>query len=123
MRFQLAAAFSCVIFFNSVVNADPILYGSNGGHPNFDGSPLSIHDGWLVTIDAVTGAVIPIGHPAGVARLSGIAFAGSDILFGSTLGGGGFPGSPPPTNTSNLVRIDPDTGMLISTIGPITDGT
>jgi hypothetical protein len=122
MRFQLAAAFSCVIFFNSVVNADPILYGGNGGHPNFDGSPLSIHNGWLVTIDQNTGAVIPVGHPAGVARLSGIVFAGSDILYGSTLGGGGFPGVPPPPNSSTLVLINPDTGALISDIGPIVAG-
>ena len=66
--------------------------------------------------------MIPVGHPAGVARLSGIAFAGSDILYGSTLGGGGFPGNPPPTNTSKLVQIDPNNGALISTIGSITDG-
>jgi hypothetical protein len=123
MRFQLLAAFSSLFLLSSTVSASPILYGGNGGHPNFDGSPLSIHNGWLVRIDRPTGAVIPVGHPAGVARLSGIVFAGSDILYGSTLGGGGFPGSPPPTNTSKLVQIDPDNGTLISTIGSITEGT
>jgi hypothetical protein len=122
MCFQFSAAISCMIFFNSVVNADPILFGGNGGHPNFDGSPLSIHNGWLVTIDQATGAVIAVGHPAGVARLSGIVFAGSGILYGSTLGGGGFPDVPPPPNSSRLVQIDPDTGALISDIGPIIAG-
>ena len=74
MRFQLAAAFSLVFFLASIASADSILYGGNGGHPNFDGSPLSINNGWLITIDQTTGVVHPVGHPAGVARLPGIAF-------------------------------------------------
>jgi hypothetical protein len=48
MRFPLAAALSSVLLFTSITRADPILYGGNGGHPNFDGTPLSIHNGWLV---------------------------------------------------------------------------
>src|SRR6478672_8249288 len=101
MRLQMVAMFSSLFLLSSAVTASSILYGVNGGHPNFDGSSLSIHNGWLVTIDP-SGALIPVGHPAGVARLSGVVFAGSDILYGSTLGGGGFPGNPPPTNTSKL---------------------
>lgn len=122
MRIQLLAAIASILTLSSNVSAASILYGGNGGHPDFDGSPLSIHNGWLVTIDPLTGAVNPIGHPAGVARLSGIVFAGPDLLYGSTLGGGGFPDNPPATNTSKLIQINPNTGALISTIGPITDG-
>jgi hypothetical protein len=122
MRFQLAAAFSLIFFLGSVASADPILYGGNGGHRNFDGSPLSINNGWIITIDQTTGVVNPVGHPAGVARLPGIAFAGRDLLYGATLGGGGFPDVPPPPNSSRLVQINPDTGALVTDIGPITAG-
>src|SRR6185437_10904147 len=83
---------------------------------------LSINNGWLVTIDQSTGAVSPIGHPDGVARLSGIVFAESDLLYGSTLGGGGFPDFPPQPNTSHLIQINPASGALVSDIGQITDG-
>ena len=55
MRFPLVAALSSVLLFISIARADPILYGGNGGHPNFDGTPLSIHNGWLVGIDQDTG--------------------------------------------------------------------
>jgi hypothetical protein len=122
MRFQLAAAFSAVLLLTSLARADSVLYGGNGGHKNFDGTPLSIHDGWLITIDQTTGAVIPVGHPAGVTRLPGIAFAGRDLLYGATLGGGGFPDVPPPPNSSRLVQINPDTGALVTDVGPITAG-
>jgi hypothetical protein len=115
--------FSSVLLLTSLARADSVLYGGNGGHKNFDGTPLSIHDGWLVTIDQTTGAVIPVGHPAGVARLSGIAFAGRNLLYGATLGGGGFPDVPPPPNSSRLVQINPDSGALVLDIGPITEGT
>ena len=80
MRFPLVAALSSVLLFTSIARADPILYGGNGGHPNFDGTPLSIHNGWLVGIDQGTGTVVPIGHPDDVARISGIAFASHDLL-------------------------------------------
>ena len=96
MRFPLAAALSSVLLFTSIARADPILYGGNGGHPNIDGTPLSIHNGWLVGIDQGTGTVVPIGHPDDVARISGIAFASYDLLYATTLGGGGFPDTPPP---------------------------
>jgi hypothetical protein len=122
MRFQLVATFNAMLILTSLASASPILYGGNGGHRNVDGTPLSIHDGWLVTVDQATGAVIPVGHPAGIARLSGISFAGSDLLYGATLGGGGFPDVPPPPNSSRLVQINPDTGALVSDIGPITAG-
>jgi PEP-CTERM motif len=122
MRLQLAVAFSFTLLCTSASNAASVLYGGNGGHVNVDQTPLSINDGSLVTIDQSTGAVTLVGHPAGVARLSGIVFAGPDLLYGSTLGGGGFPGFPPQPNRSRLIQINPDTGGLVSNIGPITDG-
>ena len=122
MRFQFAGALSSVVLLTSLAHAAPILYGGNGGHPDVDGTPLSINNGWLVTIDQTTGAVIPVGHPAGVARLSGIAFAGSDILYGTTLGGGGFPDTPSPPNSSRLIEINPNTGALVVDFGLITVG-
>lgn len=122
MRFPLAAALTSMLLLTPPASADPILYGGNGGHPNFDGTPLSIHNGWLVTVDETTGNVNPVGHPDGVARLSGIAFASPDVLYATTLGGGGFPDVPPAPNPSRLIRIDPNTGGLASNIGLITAG-
>jgi PEP-CTERM motif len=122
MRFRLAAALTSVLLLTPPASADSILYGGNGGHSNSDGTPLSIHNGWLVTIDQATGNVDPVGHPDDVARLSGIAFASNDILYATTLGGGGFPDNPPPPNPSRLIRIDPNTGALVSDIGLITAG-
>jgi len=119
MRFPLAAALSSVLLFTSIARADPILYGGNGGHPNFDGTPLSIHNGWLVGIDQDTGTVVPIGHPDDVARISGITFASYDLLYATTLSGGGFPDTPPPPNSSRLVLINPNTGALVSDFGLI----
>jgi hypothetical protein len=105
------------------VHADVIMYGGNGGHANPDGSPLSINNGWLIIIDQTTGAVTPVGHPAGVSKLSGLAFLTSDILFGSTINGNnGFPPPLPTAPTSDLVQINPDTGALIKDIGLITAG-
>jgi hypothetical protein len=97
--------------------AGPTMYGGNGGHNNGD----SINDGSLVIVDQMTAAVTLVGHPAGVDRLTGIAFDSTGALFGSTISPGGFP-PPPPVLVSTLIRINPDTGALISTIGPITDG-
>jgi hypothetical protein len=106
-----------------IVRAGVVMYGVNGGHPNPDGSPLSINNGWLDIIDQTTGAVTPVGHPAGVSKLSGLAFLASDILYGSTINGN--PGFPPPlasAPTSDLVQINPTTGALIKDIGLITAG-
>jgi hypothetical protein len=122
MRFPLVAALRSVLLFTSIARADPILYGGNGGHPNIDGTPLSIHNGWLVGIDQDTGTVVPIGHPDDVARISGIAFASYDLLYATTLGGGGFPDTPPPPNSSRLVLINPNTGALVSDFGLIRAG-
>jgi hypothetical protein len=66
-------------------------------------------------------AVTVVGHPEGVARLTGIAFDPSGALFASTMTGGGYPPPPPPL-TSTLIEIDPNSGQLLSTVGPIRDG-
>jgi hypothetical protein len=123
MRLQLAVVFSSMLLCTSASNAASVLYGGNGGHRSLvDQSPLSINNGSLVTIDQTTGAVTLVGHPTGVARLSGIVFAEPDLLYGSTLRGGGFLEPPPQPNTSHLIQINPNTGALVSDIGSITDG-
>jgi hypothetical protein len=107
----------------ATVQAGVIMYGGNGGHPNPDGSPLSINNGWLDMINQTTGAVTPVGHPAGVNKLSGLAFLASDILYGSTINGNpGFPPPVPNAPTSDLVQINPFTGALIKDIGLINAG-
>ena len=106
-----------------MVHAGVVMYGGNGGHPNPDGSPLSINNGWLDIVDQITGAVTPVGHPAGVSKLSGLAFLSFDILYGSTINGNnGFPPPLPNAPTSDLVQINPNTGALIKDIGLINAG-
>jgi hypothetical protein len=62
-----------------------------------------------------------VGHPAGVVRITGLAFDSTGTLFGSTLiPGGGFP-PPSGPRTSNLITINPLTGALL-TSNPITIG-
>jgi sugar lactone lactonase YvrE len=103
------------------VHAGQILYGVNGGHPNPDGSPLSINNGWLVTVDQTTGAVTPIGQPAGVSKMSGLAFEPNGDLFGSALSNVAFPPPAPSSPTTNLVRINPATGALLAIV-PVKAG-
>ena len=98
------------------------LYGGNGGHPNPDGSPLSINNGWLVIIDQNTGAVTPDGHPAGVTKLSGLAFASDGTLYGSTLSRVDFPPPVVTSPTSHLISINPITGATINDFGSISAG-
>ncbi len=99
-------------------SAAPLLFGGNGGHN--DGS--SSNDGWLVTVNQTTGAVSPVGHPDSVARLSGLAFDTSGALWGSTLTPA-FPIQRPPLpTTSNLIRIDPATGLQLSSVAITSNG-
>ena len=62
------------------------------------------NDGFLVTIDQVTGAVTVVGHPAGVSRLTGLAFDLTGALYATTQGPGGFPPPPGPITTSSGVH-------------------
>src|SRR5205085_10619765 len=79
------------LFFMAISSAigwaGPILlYGGLGGHSNGD----SINDGALATVDQGTGAVSIVGHPAGVARISGLAFDVVGSLWADRQPGGGF---------------------------------
>src|SRR5437870_3775009 len=101
------------------LHAGVVMYGGNGGHRNSD----SINDGFLVTIDQVTGAVTPVGHPAGVSRLTGLAFDLTGALYATTQGPGGFPPPPGPITTSSLLLLKAATGATISNIGTIKDAS
>ena len=101
--------------------ADTVLYGGLGGHGITSGPQASTNDGALVIVSQIDGSTTLVGHPAGVARIAGLAFGLDGALFGATQGAGGFPPPPGPTATSNLIRINPDTGALISSV-PIVDG-
>jgi hypothetical protein len=113
-----AVSTSLAVLGWSPARAGPLLYGGLGGHSNGD----STNDGSLVIVDQTTGAVSVIGHPAGVDRLTGLAFGLSGTLFATTLPAGGFPPPPGPPGGSSLITINPNTGALVSTIGLVRDG-
>jgi len=95
------------------ITTGTILYGGVGGVPPGEGSA---NVGAVVIVDQTTAALTIVGSPEPGTRLSGIAFDSTGALYGST------EGSALPPITSTLILIDPDTGALISAIGPITDG-
>ena len=72
-------------------------------------------------VSQTNGSTTVIGHPVGVARISGLVFGLDGTLFGATQAPGGFPPPPFPSSASELIRIDPDTGALVSSM-PIVDG-
>lgn len=95
------------------ITTGTILYGGVGGLPPGEGST---NVGAVVIVDQTTAALTIVGSPEPGTRLSGIAFDSTGALYGST------EGSALPPITSTLILIDPNTGALISAIGPITDG-
>ncbi|HXO40215.1 MAG TPA: hypothetical protein VN999_02115 [Thermoanaerobaculia bacterium] len=95
------------------ITTGTILYGGAGGLPPGEGS---VNVGAVVIVDQTTAALTIVGSPEPGTRLSGIAFDSTGALYGST------EGSALPPITSTLILIAPDTGALISAIGPITDG-
>jgi PEP-CTERM motif len=97
--------------------ATPIMFGGLGGHSNGDSS----NDGALAIVDQTNGGVSIVGHPAGVARISGLAFDSLGNLFGATQLAGGFPPPPGPNSFSDLIRLNPNTGALLSSV-PIAAG-
>ncbi len=101
------------------VLAVEVMYGGNGGH-NDPANP-NPNDGALGIVSQTTGAVTIVGHPAGVTRISGLAFDSSGVLYGSTLNPPG--GFPPPSGprTSNLIIMNADTGVMTSSVA-ITSG-
>lgn len=87
---------------------DPSLYGGVG---NGAGAAA----GRLLAINQTSGAGTIVGDPVTPGGLTGLVYDPSTGFFlGSTIQGGG--------STSTLVRIHPDTGALVATIGAITDG-
>jgi hypothetical protein len=94
------------------------MYGGNGGHTAqqvMNGAPPSINNGWLVSIDPTTGVVTPLGQPAGVTRLSGLAFAPGGVLYASSINGNNsFPPTGSAAQTSDVLQINPINGSLIS---------
>jgi hypothetical protein len=117
-KLVLLAALFAWITCGPTLAGPVVMYGGLGGHAAGGGST---NDGALVTVDQATADITLVGHPAGVAKLTGIAFDTDGSLFGSTLGAIPFP-PPPSPSTSTLIRINPDSGALISTVGPIVDG-
>jgi subtilisin family serine protease len=87
------------------ISTTTTLYGANG-----NGSALT--PGGLVTLDQATGDGTLLGDPITPGGLTGIGFTSTGLLYGTTISGG----------ASDLVLIDPDTGALVTTLGPITDG-
>lgn len=98
------------------LSAGPILFGGLGGHSISTGPDASANDGALAIVDQTTGAVTIIGHPAGVSRISGLVFDTTGALFGATQGPGGFPPPPGPLTASDLIRLNPATGTLLSSV-------
>lgn len=117
----LAASIGALLFANtSATRADVILFGGIGGHNVSSGPAASANDGALAIVDQNTGAITIVGHPAGVARLSGLAFDATGALYATTEPPGGFPPPPGPTGASNVLRLNPATGAII-TSAPVTD--
>jgi len=77
-----------------------------------NGSPVT--PGGLHIVDQSDASLTFLGDPVTPGGLAGVAVDSSGNVFGSTIFGS--------STTSTLVKINPDTGNLISTIGPITDG-
>jgi sugar lactone lactonase YvrE len=77
------------------------------------GNGSGVNSGALLAVDQITGAGTLIGDPVTPGGLSGLDFDAGGSLWGSTILGFG--------SASSLVKIDPGTGALISTIGPITE--
>ena len=121
MRSRLLAAFAGAILFANTAAAfgNTILFGGIGGHNITAGQAASANDGALAIVDQNTAAITIIGHPANVARISGLAFDATGALFATTQPSGGFPPPPGPTGPSDLLRLDPTTGAIISSV-PVT---
>ncbi len=94
------------------ISTGAILYGGVGGFPGGGSDNI----GALVIVDQTNAALTIVGSPEPGIRLAGVAFDATGSLFGAT------EGSALPPLTSTLIRIDPDTGSLISVVGAITNG-
>ena len=119
----LAALAGAMLLANtSGAVADSILFGGIGGHNISAGPGASANDGALAIVDQTTAAITIIGHPAGVARISGLAFDSTGALFATTQPPGGFPPPPGPSGASNLLRLNPVTGAIITNVAVTANG-
>src|SRR5437762_7045884 len=118
-KLLIALAGTVLLANTSGAIADSILFGGIGGHNISAGPEASANDGSLAIVDQNTAAITIVGHPANVARISGLAFDSTGALFATTQPSGGFPPPPGPTGPSDLLRLDPTTGAIISSV-PVT---
>jgi len=93
------------------------MFGGLGGHNN----GTSTNDGALVIVNQTTAAVTIVGHPAGISRISGLAFDLSGNLYASTQPPGGFPPPPGSVGASQLLQLNPGTGAILLNV-PFMDG-
>jgi hypothetical protein len=68
----------------STTHAQPVLYGGLGGRGVSGGPQASTNDGSLVIVSQTNGSTTVIGHPVGVARISGLVFGLDGTLFGGS---------------------------------------
>jgi hypothetical protein len=107
-RLALAAALSLAALSSGL--AQTPLYGGVGrGSPDNPGA--------LLLIDQLTGAGTVVGNPSGNSGITGLDFGLNGTLYGTDISGPVFGGSP----TSNLLRIDRNTGAILGAT-PITFG-
>ena len=102
---RLCAAAVAMLVFTSTVGAQTMFGVVGNQNPN---------RGAVVIHNQVTGSGVVLGTPVAATGLTGIDFLDVNTLFAATIQGGG--------STSTLIKINPNTGALISTIGSITDG-
>ncbi len=101
--------------------AETVLYGGLGGRGVSSGPRASTNDGSLVVVSQTDGSTKVVGHPTGIARISGLAFGLDGTLFGATQEPYGFPPPVGIAQNSDLIRINADTGALVSHV-PINAG-
>ena len=83
------------------------LYGGVGN--------AGINPGALLTVNQISGIGTLLSDPTTPGGLSGLAFdPSSGVFLGSTIRNSGA--------TSQLIRLNPDTGTVLSIVGNITDG-
>ncbi len=107
----------CGIFLSTllVVESDAVpaeMYGSSAPH-EVTGQTVPV--GALLIVDQENGSGTLVGVPIADQGLVGMAFNSGGGHFGSTRGD-------PVQAGSTLVRVDPNSGDLIETIGTISDG-
>ncbi len=108
----LGGVLSAVLLLSASAGVAETMYGSAGP---FEVTGQTVPPGSLLMVDQCDGSGTLVGIPVPDVGLSGIAFDSAGQLFGSTrVSSGEEPGT--------LVRIDPESGSLLETLGIISDG-